>query len=61
MSMNFETTGQINIVSRGEHVPEVERYIRTIKERVRSGYNHLPFTWIPHLLLVGLVYNSVFC
>jgi len=26
----------LNVASRNEHVPEVERYIRTIKERVRA-------------------------
>ena len=32
----------LNVVSRGEHVPEVERHIRTLKERCRSMYNSLP-------------------
>jgi len=27
----------LNVASRNEHVPKVERYIRTIKERVRAG------------------------
>jgi len=29
----------LNIVTNNEHVPEVERYIRTIKERTCSVYN----------------------
>jgi hypothetical protein len=30
---------ELNVVAEAEHVPEVERYIRTIKERTRSVYN----------------------
>ena len=50
----------VNVVSRDEHVPEIERYNRTIKERVRSQYNMLPFDCIPPVLLVELVYSQVF-
>jgi len=37
MGMTVKTT------ARDEHVPEVERYIRTIKERMRAKTNRLPF------------------
>ena len=50
----------LNVVARGEHVPEIERHIRTIKERVRCVYATLPFTKIPKRMLVELVYFSVF-
>ena len=50
----------MNTVAKGEHVPEVERQIRTIKERVRCVYNTLPFTKIPGRMLTELVYYSVF-
>jgi hypothetical protein len=33
----------LNVVSNDEHVPEVERQIRTIKERTRCIYNTVPF------------------
>ena len=33
---------QLNITARDEHVPEIERYNRTIKGRVRDNYNVLP-------------------
>ena len=33
----------VNVTSRNEHVPEAEQNIRTIKERVRSTINTLPF------------------
>ena len=50
----------LNIVSRNEHVPEVERRIRTIKERSRSVYNMLPFKKIPMQMTVQMVYNCNF-
>ena len=37
----------INVVSRDKHVPEIERYIHTIKERVRATHNMTPFKFIP--------------
>jgi hypothetical protein len=33
----------VNCVSQDEHVPEIERHIRTLKERTRCIYNQLPF------------------
>ena len=50
----------LNIVTRGEHVPEVERYIRTVKERTRSVYNSLPFKRFPTKLVVEIVYAQIF-
>jgi hypothetical protein len=50
----------LNIVARQEHVPDVERYIRTLKERVRSVYNTLLFTPMPHRMMVELVYYCNF-
>ena len=32
-----------NFCSQDEHVPEIECYIWTVKDRTRSGYNSLPF------------------
>ena len=42
----------LNIVSRDEHVPEAERYIRTVKERTRCIYNTLPFPKIPSRMVI---------
>ena len=43
-----------------EHVPDVERYIRTIKDSVRSCNNSLPFARIPRIMLIHMVKNAVF-
>lgn len=50
----------LNTVSRDEHVPEIERHIRTLKERCRSVYNALPFKKLPSRMVVELVYSSTF-
>jgi hypothetical protein len=57
-----ETFGhiQFNLCAQDEHVPEIERFIRTVKDRTRSGYNSLPFERIPRLMLIRLVGNAVF-
>jgi hypothetical protein len=50
----------INVVSHDEQVPKVEQYNRTIKEHVRSTYHMLPFTQVPPVFIVELVYTHVF-
>ncbi|MDA3875508.1 MAG: reverse transcriptase domain-containing protein [Halothiobacillus sp.] len=51
---------QLHCCGANEHVPEAERFIRTLKDRARSCYNMLPFTHIPSLILVYLIRNAVF-
>jgi hypothetical protein len=51
---------ELNVFSNDEHVPEVEWYIRTIKERTRCVYNTLPFKRISSRMLVEMVQASVF-
>jgi len=41
-------------------VPEIERYRRTVKERVTSIATMLPFKWYPPGLIVEMVYNCIF-
>ena len=50
----------LNCAAANEHVPEVERFIRTIKDRVRSTYRMLPYRRIPRTMLIHLTKNSVF-
>jgi len=51
---------KLNICAANEHVPEIERYIRTVKERVRSIATVLPFERYPPRLIVEMVYNCIF-
>ena len=50
----------LNITSNAEHVPEIERHIRTMKERARSIYNTLPFKKMPPRLVIEMVSASTF-
>ena len=48
---------EVNTTAAQEHVPEIERRIRTIKERVRSVTSDFPFNPVPMLVLVQTVYT----
>ena len=48
----------INICAANEHLPEIERYIRTVKERMRRIA--VPFERYPPQLIIVMVYNCVF-
>ena len=49
----------LNITSANEHVPEIERCIQTVKERVRSIYNTLNFKKMPLRMVTEMVYTAV--
>ena len=42
----------LNTCAENEHVPEIERFIRTIKNSTRSIYQMLLFTRIPRLIVI---------
>lgn len=50
----------LNIVSKGEHIPEIERYNRIVKEQTRFIYSMLPFKKMPSCIVIEMVYSSVF-
>jgi hypothetical protein len=43
-----------------DHVPEIERYIRTIKERARAIHNTLSFQKMPSRMIIEMVYYCNF-
>jgi hypothetical protein len=45
----------VNVVSRDEHVEDIERLIRVYKERIRCYWSMLPFKKIPRIMVVKLV------
>ena len=49
-----------NETSRDEHVGDIERYIRTVKERMRAIYNTLPFHKVPGCLVIEMAKTAVF-
>jgi hypothetical protein len=36
----------LNVCAADKHVPEIERYIRTMKDQSRSAYQMLPFKYL---------------
>jgi hypothetical protein len=50
----------LNTTARDEHVGDIERFIRTLKERMRANYNTLPFTRIPTRLVIEMAKSCVF-
>ena len=51
----------LNVVPADCHVGEVERSIRTIKERVRSCAHGMPYRRLPKLLITHMVADAVRC
>ena len=51
---------RLNETSRDEHVGDIERYIQTVKERMRAIYNTLPFQKIPAWLVIEMAKTAVF-
>ena len=51
----------LNCAAANEHVPEIERAIRVIKERVRSSISSLPFRALPKRIKKELVRHAVGC
>jgi hypothetical protein len=51
---------KVNICGRGEHIPEIERFIRVIKERARCYFAMLPFRTIPNIMVLHLIKTVMF-
>jgi hypothetical protein len=49
----------VNLASANEHVPEIERRIRTVKERCQSCRHGLPYEQIPKLMTIYIVLQNV--
>ena len=50
----------LDTASADDHVADIERYIRTVKDRTRSAWHSMPFTYVPRVMVVRLVENAVF-
>ena len=48
----------LHICAAGEHVPRIERTIRTVKERARTLCHSLPYDSFPQLMTKSLLQNS---
>ena len=50
----------VNTTSAREHVAEIDRGIRTVKERARAVVSTLPFDVLPKLIIVNVIKFGVF-
>jgi hypothetical protein len=51
----------VHVVTKDEHVPEVERQNRVVKERARAIIQTLPYRKIPRKMRIALIHYVVFC
>ena len=51
---------EVNTTAAREHVGDVERQIRLIKERTRCVTTDLPFDPIPKMVLIHMIYSVCF-
>ena len=49
----------LNTSPASEHVPEIKRQHRVIKERARACRHSLPFKMIPKIMITEMIYNCV--
>ena len=49
----------VNLASANEHVPEIERRIRVVKERTRAVRHSLPFKRMPKMMTANMVLHVV--
>jgi hypothetical protein len=49
----------LNVTSEDEHFPDVERCIRTAKERAWSSHDTVPFKKLPGMMIVKLIHGRV--
>ena len=57
--VDFLPTVAINTTAAREHVGEIERKIRVIKERARGTINTLPYLQLPRLMVIELMHFCV--
>jgi hypothetical protein len=50
----------LNICGEKEHVPDIKRCIRTIKERTRCTYTIAPFEHFPPRMIIEMVFLAIF-
>ena len=63
MDMEFDSTKfelvEMNTTAAREHVGEIERHIRTVKERARCIVSDLPFQFLHRQIVIRMIYFVV--
>jgi hypothetical protein len=55
-----DLNSELNICGEDEHVPNIERCIRTVKERTRCTHAVTPFDHFPPKMITEMIFLSVF-
>jgi hypothetical protein len=55
----LDTPPQLLLAARGDHVREIERRIRVVKERTRAMRHSLPFNRLPVVIVMYMVLHTV--
>jgi hypothetical protein len=50
---------RVNLLAKSEHVADIERLIGVVKERARAVRHAMPYSRIPRLLVIYLVFQSI--
>ena len=50
----------LNLCATNEHIPEIERAIKLMKERIRAVCNSLPYKKMPVRMIIEMVYNMIY-
>jgi hypothetical protein len=50
----------LNETANDKHVGEIERFIHTLKERMRAIYNSLPFNHMPPRIVIAMAKHSIY-
>ena len=58
--ISFVMPAALHICAADEHVPKIERPIRTLKERCRSMCHSLPYSSMPKIMTIALVQSCAF-
>ena len=53
-------SANVNVVAKGKHVPEIERFNLLIKERTRCHFSILPFSKLPRIMIIHLLVTVMF-
>jgi hypothetical protein len=56
----YESNMALEICGHNNHIPEAEWHIFTLKERVRSIYNTLPFKYFPVQIVIKMIHFCTF-
>jgi hypothetical protein len=59
LQSNLSSSGiRLNVSTIDEHVSKIERYVETVKQRIRGIYNTLPFKVLTQRMIFDMAKNA---